>query len=396
MKVVQINATCGVGSTGKICVGISQLLTQKNIENYVLFSQDDTTYPLGIKYSGKLYAKYQALKSRITGKFGFTATYSTKKLIKHLERIQPNAVILHNLHSHNVNLAVLFKYFKLHPHIKLFWVFHDCWAVTGYCTHFIYSKCEKWKKSCYNCSKRKEFSWFFDKSTKLYEKKKQLFSDLNLEIITPSKWLKEIVEQSMFKEYKVTVINNGIDLNIFKPTPSDFRKKYGIEETAFVLLGVAFDWGVRKGLDVFVELSKKLDKEKYKIVLVGTDEQIDSMLPSDVISIHKTKNQLELAEIYTTANLFVNPTREDTYPTVNMEALACGTPVVTFDTGGSPEIIDITCGSVVPLDDLVSLESEIVRICENNAFSEEDCLARSKEFDLNKRYGDYLKLFGEN
>ena len=223
--------------------------------------------------------------------------------------------------------------------------------------------------------------------------KKELFSGLDLTIITPSEWLAGLVKESFLKDYPVKVIHNGIDLSIFKPTESDFRAKYNCEDK-FILLGVAFGWGKRKGLDVFIELSKRLD-ERFQIVLVGTDENVDKQLPNNIISIHRTQNQKELAEIYTAADLFVNPTREENFPTVNIEALACGTPILTFKTGGSPEILDETCGCVVGKDDVEGLHGEINRIYTEKSFSKEACLARAAKFDMNDKFEEYVDLYND-
>ena len=252
--------------------------------------------------------------------------------------------------------------------------------------------CDKWKTKCKNCPQYKEFSWFFDKSQYIFDQKKSSMQNLYLTIITPSQWLAGLVKQSFLKEYPVKVINNGIDLSIFKPINNDIKVKYNCENK-YLILGVAFGWGKRKGLDVFVELFKRLDRNKYKIMLVGTDEHIEKDLPDNIISIHRTKNQNELAEIYSAADLFVNPTREENYPTVNMESLACGTPVLTFNTGGSPEIIDETCGRVVEKDDIDSMYNEIINICENNVFTKDACLRKSKQFDMNERFKEYLQLY---
>ena len=211
-------------------------------------------------------------------------------------------------------------------------------------------------------------------------------------IVTPSEWLAGLVKQSFLRKYPVKVINNGIDLNIFKPTESDFRKKYALENK-YIVLGVAFGWGKRKGLDVFIELANRLDKEKYKIVLVGTDDNVDKLLPDNIISIHRTQNQTELAEIYTAADVFANPTREENYPTVNMESVACGTPVVTFNTGGSPEIIDETCGAIAEKDDTDSMYNEIIRICETKPYSEEACLKKANNFDAWRKFENYVQLY---
>lgn len=389
MKIVQINTTCGVGSTGKICLEISQMLTNRKTENYILYSSAKSEYSFGIKYSNILSVKLQALYSRIAGNYGFDAKHTTKKLIKTLEKIKPDIVHIHNIHSHACNLEILFNYIRIN-NIKTYWTFHDCWAFTGYCPHFDMIGCDKWKTECNNCPQSVQFSWFFDRSKYLFNKKKDTFRDLDLTIITPSQWLADLVKQSFFKSFPVKVINNGIDLSIFKPTESDFRKKYNCENK-YILLGVAFGWGKRKGLDVFIELSKRLN-ENFKIVLVGTDDNVDKELPQNIISIHRTQNQAELAEIYTAADLFVNPTREENYPTVNMEAIACGTPVVTFNTGGSPEMLDSTCGTVVKKNDIDGIYNEIKRVCETQPYSKDDCLKRAESFDKNLRFTEYLNL----
>ncbi|MBE6564447.1 MAG: glycosyltransferase [Ruminococcaceae bacterium] len=390
MKIVQINTTCGVGSTGKICVDISKLLTERGSENRILFSSRTNGYPLGVSCSTDAYTKFQALKSRVFGNYGFQSQKATRKMISELEKIQTDIVHLHNIHGHDCHLDMLFSWFREHK-TKLVWTFHDCWAFTGYCPHFTLSKCDKWKSRCAECTQRPLYSWFFDRSQELFEKKKKALEDLDLTIVTPSQWLADLVKQSFLKHYPVHVIHNGIDLDVFKNTESSFRQKHGLENKK-ILLGVAFDWGERKGLDVFEKLADRLPDE-YKIVLVGTDAKTDKQLPPNILSIHQTQNQQELAEIYSAADVFVNPTREENYPTVNMEALACGTPVATFQTGGSPEMLDETCGSVVPCGDVDALEKEIIRICTDKPYSKEACIQKAKEFDKNERFKEYIALY---
>ena len=389
MKIVQINATCGIGSTGKICVGISELLADKGVENYILCSRSNG-YSLGIECANNYYTKLQALKSKTLGNYGFNSVIETKKIIAELEKIKPDIVHLHNIHGHDCNLAMLFKYFKKN-NTKLIWTFHDCWAFTGYCPHFAMMKCDKWQTACHDCIQRKYYSWFFDRSKQIFNRKKALFTGLDLTVVTPSQWLADLVKQSFLKDYPVEVINNGIDLGVFKPTESDFRKKHGIDDKK-IILDVAFGWDVRKGLDVFHELAKRLPDD-YKIVLVGTNAETDKRLPDNIISIHRTQNQQELAEIYSAADVFVNPTREDNYPTVNMESIACGTPVITFKSGGSPETIDHTSGSVVECDDIDALEREIIRICEDKPYSKENCIAKAQEFDKIRRFKEYISSY---
>jgi len=222
--------------------------------------------------------------------------------------------------------------------------------------------------------------------------KKKWFTGVEkMTLVTPSKWLEGLVKQSFLKEYPIRVINNGIDLNVFHPVQSNFREKYQLQDK-HVLLGVAFDWGTRKGLDVFVRLARELGDE-YRIVLVGTNETIDQQLPENIISIHRTADQHELAEIYSAADLFVNPTREEVLGLVNVEALACGTPVLTFRTGGSPEVLDENSGAVVDCDDLEGLKSEIYRICREKPFGAKECVARAESFDMRIKFKEYVELY---
>lgn len=225
----------------------------------------------------------------------------------------------------------------------------------------------------------------------MWKKKKEWVTSVSqIYFVTPSQWLAELVQSSYLKGYPVTVINNGIDLGIFKPTSSDFKTRYKCEGK-HILLGVSFYWGKRKGLDVLIELSKRLGSD-YQIVLVGTNDKIDSLLPDNIISIHSTQNQGELAEIYSAADIFLNPTREENYPTVNMEAIACGTPVITFNTGGSSEILDENCGAVVPCDDIDSMEREIYRMIQQ-PYETDKILKKAKEFDAKDRYNEYVRLY---
>ena len=329
----------------------------------------------------------------LLGRNGCFSHRGTRQLIKDLEKFSPDIVHLHNLHKFCINLPILFKYLKK-KNLKIFWTLHDCWAFTGQCPYFDMVGCEKWKTGCYKCAQLKSYpKSYIDRSKSMYKLKQKWFNGAkDLTIVTPSNWLYELVKQSFLKDYPVKVINNGINLSVFKPTQSEFRGKYGIGDNKFVLLGVAFGWGERKGLDVFIELSERLSDD-FQIVLVGTDDNVDKQLPKNIISIHRTQNQSELVEIYSSADLFVNPTREDNFPTVNIESLACGTPVITFRTGGSPEIIDETCGCVVDKNNVNAMEKEIIRIKEEKPYSKEACLKRANNFDMNEKFAEYVKLY---
>ena len=392
MIVVQINFSCTWGSTGKICDAVSKLLSDKKVENYIfyIYGKNPENKQNYLKYGNFPYTKFQALKSKVFGTYGFHSSAATWRLIKKLDEIKPDMVHIHNIHGHDCHFEMLFRYLK-EKNIKVFYTFHDCWAFTGYCPHFVMAKCDRWLTGCGNCPLRKRYSWFFDRSAKNFEKKREALSGLDLMVITPSEWLAGLVKKSFLKDYPVHVINNGIDLSVFKPTKGFFREKYGLQNKKIVL-GVAMIWSTAKGLDVFVHLANTLS-EDYQVVLIGTDDIVEKSLPKNVISIHRTQNAEELAEIYSSADIFVNPTREENYPTVNMEALACGTPVVTFRTGGSPEMLDEICGSVVDYDDIDLLEKEIIRICTEKPYTRDACLNKAKRFDQNERFKEYIELY---
>lgn len=368
---------------------ISKLLTENGIENYILHAQDDADYPQGIAYTGKMNIKIQAAKARIFGNYGFNSIASTRRLIKNLERIKPDIVHLQNIHSHECNLEILINYLKKEK-VKVVWTFHDCWAFTAYCPHFDYIRCNKWIEGCHSCPQYRKKSLLLDRSKEIYRRKKEIANGMDLTIITPSDWLSRLVGESFFRNYPRYVINNGIDLNVFYQRENSIKDKYNINGK--LVLGVSYKWDKSKGLDVFLQLAKRLG-HNYTIMLVGTDRDTEKILPPEIIAVRRTHSRDELSEIYSAADVFVNPTREDTYPTVNMEAIACGTAVVTFNSGGSPEIIDEDCGIVINCDDIDGLESAIRTVCESSTFKSEIMLKKATEFDRKKCFSKYLTLY---
>lgn len=398
MKIVEINGT-NYSSTGNISLNIAQKAREEGFVVYTCCKNSRKTKQFDYDYQIYIGNRYERLLSEqvaaISGYESYFNYFGTKSFINKLKKIKPDLIHMHVMHSSYINLMMLFEYIK-ENNIPVIWTFHDCWAFTGKCPYFETCNCTKWKNGCYECPQTKKYpeSYFFDKTKHLWNKKKQWFTSLDrLNIVTPTKWLKEYVEESFLNKYPVQVIHNGIDLSIFKPTEKKFKKEYNLENK-HILLGVGHNWADRKGLDDFIELSKRLD-DKYQIVIVGTNEEIDKLLPSNIISIHRTYDQKQLADIYSSADLFVNPTKEDNLPTVNIESLACGTPVLTYNTGGSPEIIDEKCGSVVEKGDIDALEKEIKRICTEKPFDSNNCVSRSKVFDKSIMSDNYIKLYKE-
>lgn len=399
MIVLQINSV-NYGSTGNMMMKVADRAMSERHTVYTACAKSRSNERkhytnqvfIGNRSSRNLHLKLAAF----TGRNGCYSRVATKKFLKALDKMQPDIIHLHNLHNCYINLRMLFSYIKKR-NIPTVWTLHDCWAFTGQCPHFTMAKCDKWKTGCHDCTQYRQYpESYVDRTKTMWKLKKKWFTDVqNMTIVTPSQWLADLVKESYLKDYPVKVINNGVDLSVFKPTVSDFREKYCIPADKKILLGVAFGWGKRKGLDVFVELAKRLDKERYQIVLVGTDDDVDKQLPDNIISVHRTQDQTELAGIYTAADLFVNPTREEVLGLVNIEALACGTPVITFGTGGSPECIDETCGMVVECDDVDAMELGIIRILDSKPYSAETCINRAMVFDMNERYKEYIALYGD-
>lgn len=394
MRIVQINGGAK-GSTGKIMMGIAEVARAQGHE--VMCASPITTtnrdagedcgyYRIGTFNSRRV----NVALARITGFNGCFAWFETYKLLKKIDEFKPDIIHLHNLHDSYINLPMLFSYIKKH-NVPTVWTLHDCWAFTGHCPHFTIAKCDKWKTGCHGCKQYKDYpASIFDNSELMWKLKKKWFTGVkNMTIVTPSEWLAGLAKESYLKEYPIRVINNGIDLNVFKPTKSDFREKYGISPSECIILGVSFGWNYKKGLDCFVKLRNELN-EQYRIVLVGTDSSIDKKLPSGIVSIHRTQNQKELAEVYSAADVFFNPTREEVLGLVNLESLACGTPVVTFNTGGSPECIDEYSGIIVEEGD------DIKTIFEKKTYAnimEENCIKRAQQFKENEVYLKYLNIY---
>ena len=396
MRIVAINS-CTYGSTGSIMQSIAQTAIAHGHEAYIAFPNGrhkernrlaGRNIP-AIPFSSRFSENFHLLADRLTGFNGCFSVFSTAALLRKLDKLQPDLLHLHNLHNCYINLPMLFRYIKKRR-LRVVWTLHDCWAFTGHCPHFDGIGCEKWQTGCESCPQYRCYpKSLVDRSGFMYRRKKKWFSGVeNLTLVTPSAWLAELAGRSFLGDYPIRVIPNGIDLSVFHPAGN--KKEQWKDK--FVILGVAAVWAEAKGLDIFAELAKRL-KDRFQIALVGTDEAVDRKLPGNIVSIHRTADPHELAELYTAADLFVNPTRQDNFPTVNLEALACGTPVLTFRTGGSPEAIDADCGMVVEKDDIDALERAIRSIAEKRPFAPENCIRRAQEFAADHQFEKYVKLY---
>jgi len=393
MKVMQVNAV-NYGSTGNIMNSIhDELILRGNSSMYTHgFTWTRKKSANVFITSGIMSKSFHKIISTITGAIGFFSIVPTLITINKIKAFNPDIIHLHNIHGWYINFPILFKYLE-RRNKPLIWTFHDCWAFTGHCAHFEMVNCKKWQNECYNCPVYKQYpKSIFDNSKFMFKYKSKVFPILpKLTIITPSKWLKQQVEKSFFKDKPIKVIYNGVNPQVFFPRESEFRNSHNLMDKK-IILGVSLGWTNKKGLDIFIKLAKLLD-ESYKIVLVGTDKKTDKILPKNIISINKTSNQEELSEIYSTSDVFVNPTREEVFGLVNVEALSCGLPVITFNTGGSPETIDFKSGIVVEKNDIVDLVTKIKYVCENKPFKKSDCIKRGNSFDSKKMLDEYLSLY---
>lgn len=383
MKVLMINSVCGVGSTGRICTDIADMLLSQGHECKIAYGRGEVPEKyrdISVRIGSTFKVYCNVLKSRLFDNEGFNAVGATKKLVRWIKEYDPDVIHLHNIHGYYLNVKILFDYLKTSGK-KIIWTLHDCWAFTGHCAYFDCPHCDKWQTECGKCIRTKDYpKAIYSHAKRNFKRKRQIFCGVpNLTIVTPSKWLAGVVGQSFLSEYQTVVINNGIDLSVFRPTESDFRERFGLTDKK-IILGVASVWEKRKGFNDFLELAKLID-DSYRIVLVGVNDKQLKMLPSSVIGIKRTNNVKELAEIYTAADVLFNPTYEDNYPTVNLEAQACGTPVITYPTGGSVES--------VPSENVVNSVNEFYELLRS---SKELVIAKTS-FSKQEKYSDYVRLY---
>lgn len=396
-KVLIINVSANSGSTGRIAENIGWTAIANGFDSYFAYGRiaRDSQCKL-IRIGSDKDIRWHGLQSRIFDNQGFASTKATQLFVDKIKRIQPDIINIHNIHGYYANIDVLLKYLAT-TNIPVVWTLHDCWNFTGHCAFFDYAGCDRWKTHCHHCPRKTGYpsSYVFDSSSKNYEKKKALFGRMhNLHFVTPSQWLADLTKESFLSQFPVHVINNGLDLSVFKPIDNERTKsKMGIQLGQKVILGVASVWHKRKGLDDFIQLAKALPE--HKVVLVGLTEKQVKELPQGMVGVTRTENTRELAELYSMADVFVNPTYADNFPTTNIESLACGTPVITYKTGGSPEAVDAETGLVVEKGSMVELIESVRQImtCDREQYRT-SCRNRAVQlYDKRKLFQDYIDLF---
>ena len=404
-KLLQINITANWGSTGKIAEQIGLCAMSHGWKSYVTYGRwCNPSQSHLIKVGNKLDMYLHYGEQRIRDNEGLCSRGATKRLIRQVEDIKPDVVQLHNIHDHFLNYRLLFKYLN-QTDIKVVWTFHDCWAFTGHCFHFVTKNCDRWKTGCHDCPLKNEYpKTFLDRSREHYDLKKQLFGACkNMTIVPVSNWMRDFVKESFLKGKRIEVIHNGVDQKIFKP----YGAKPSVEDGRLRIIAVSSVWYPDKGeLDIY-KLREMLPEDEFEITMVGLSEKQAKKLPSGIRGIQRTQNVQELVQLYAESDVFINPTYVDTFPTVNLEALACGTPVITYRTGGSPEAIrddsfdklrnqtveSYPCGMVIEQGNVEDL-ADAIRKMKEHPLSSDDCRKRAEEcFDKDKCFEEYIKLY---
>ena len=396
MKILQINVTANWGSTGHITENISLLCMQEGWESYVAYGRYANPSKSCLIRIGNQLATYTHGLHSLAGGHGLGSAIATRCFIRQIEKIQPDIIHLHNIHGYYLNYPLLFHYLQ-QTAIPVVWTLHDCWPLTGQCAYFDLIHCNKWQTECKQCPNRKSYPRaLFDCSTRNFRLKKTLFTSLNnLTLIPVSQWLRRLLQASFLKKYPIQTIHNGIDTDTFHPMDTDDIRKKLHAGDKFILLGSASIWNKRKGFDDLLLLHQRLDHTRFLLVLVGlTDKQLQH-LPSGITGIKRTDSIKDLAALYSAAGIYLNPTYEDSFPTTNLEAMACGTPVCTYRTGGSPEAIDTHTGFVVEQGDIEGMKQAALTVWQTGKDHYRDaCRNRAvTHFQATKQFAEYINLY---
>lgn len=388
MRLYILTANWGKGGPGGIAADLYRVAGEEGWECRFAYGretipEDVNSYKIGTSITPYIHAA----GSMIFDNAGFVTKKSTRNLIEDINNFKPDVINLHNPLGYTMNIGILFDFFKKSA-LPVVWTIHDVWSITGHC---ITGMCSHWKEGCGRCPNKKEYpaSFIFDRSKKNRIRKCECFSNVpNLRLVSPSKWLANLVSDTFMNQYGIHVIPNGIDLNIFKPIQSEIRSQYNLQNK-IILLSVAGVWTKNKGAEYIYQLTKIMD-DRFAFVMIGENRDRELKENHRIIHIEHTTNRKQLAQWYTVADLFINPTMGDNFPTVNLESLACGTPVITFDTGGSGEAIG-DCGAVIEQGNVNALKEAI--LADDVRVSEDACILQASNYEKKKRYLEYIRLF---
>lgn len=388
---LQINTNVGWNSTGRIAEDIGKMAIERGWLSTIAYGRNMNGIPASssqlVRIGNNRDIILHGLSTRIFDKHGLSSKNATLNLIKRIEEIRPDIIQLHNIHGYYLNYPELFAYLA-RTGIPVVWTLHDCWPFTGHCAYFDMADCRKWLNGCNRCPLSRMYpgSFLMDNSSKNYRLKKEVFTSLdNLHIVTVSKWLKEVVERSFLEKYNTYVIYNGID-------PVELPKRKIKKEK--LILGAASKWDPRKGLDTFIALRKMLSPD-YRMVLIGLSSSQCRSLPGDIEGIGRINERNALNDWYRRAAVFVNPSLSETLSITNIEAQACGTPVVAYDSGGMRETISRKTGLLVHPGDVSGIADAVRRIVNSPAeFTPDNCRSHVEaKFNKTNNFRSYIDLY---
>lgn len=390
--VLQINTALNKGSVGRIMQSIGEVLQENGWESYIAYARyggSSNSHLIEIGNSASIYT--HVLGTRLTDKHGLYSTKATLNLIKQITLVNPDVIHIHNLHGYYINYKLLFQYLSK-VNIPIVWTLHDCWPFTGHCVYFDACQCDKWKVCCKDCPQIGTYpKAFIDRTEQNFLEKKAAFTLPSKMLFVPvSEWLNGLLKKSFLQEYPSVVIRNGINLENFVPNQ---RLHFNELKGKFVILGVANVWEERKGLLDFIKLAHALSDDLV-LVLIGLNKKQIRKCPSNIIGVSHTESVSELASYYYRADVFLNLTYEDNYPTTNIESIACGTPVITYNTGGSPESVLPDNGFVVDKGDIRAVLRCIDKIRNGESKGKSALINYAKiHFNQTICFQEYLNLY---
>lgn len=397
-RLLQINIVSNHLSTGFIVEDVSKVAQGRGWDTYVCYGRKaipgvNKEYRIG----SPIETIWHYIENRLFDNEGLASRFATYRLIRYIKRIHPDIVHLHNVHDHYLNYRILFGFLNK-TNIQVVWTFHDFWAITGHCHHFIDAPCYRWKTQCYDCPlQHSTVNSVIDKSRRNYSFKKQLFTACNnLTIVPVSAWVGEAVMQSFLKDKRIEIIPNGINIEEF--SGKDVKECNLFPREKFVIMALARQWsyGDRKGLNEYLKLSKKL-KDDELIVLVGMSQELSGQMPGNIVGLPRISDKKELVSLYSRADVLLSLSAAETFGLTIVEANICGTPAVVYDNTAPPSLITPKTGFVAKNKDIddVYNKIQIIKAKGCSAYSK-DCIEFVKQnYDKNKNYQRYIDLYDE-
>ncbi len=398
-KLLQIDSCLNMYSTGHITESIAKLALNRGWDCYIVHGSRYVRRPSCMKdiQSVSKFGEYiHFIESILFDNHGLASRRATRRVVEQIKQIKPDVIQLHCIHGYYLNYKILFEFLNSIK-IPVIWTFHDCWAFTGHCAHFMSVGCYKWRDGgCFQCPLTGDYpKSIFDFSKRNYKLKKSLFmNNKNIHIVTVSKWLESVTRESFFSGKDIFTIYNGIDTKVFRPLDDNSLKKEMALENKHVLVAAATSWSKYKGLFDYISLSSLFEDDVVFILIGLTDNQINSM-PSNIVGLKRTSSALELAKYYSMADIVLNLSYQETFGLTTIEGMACGTPGIVYNTTASPELITSETGFIVEPGDINGVYHAITEILKKGKESYSNaCRARVQMlYDKDKIFSDYVDFY---